>query len=99
MAITRQHHVCYSDIFRGPLIELASIALALYRGLMISLGIVAAVAMNNLVFPRHCRVRASSCVSTYISNKATQVLLLRNACRSLRVTGALYMSMIRCVLC
>ncbi|TFL06868.1 hypothetical protein BDV98DRAFT_1716 [Pterulicium gracile] len=67
--------ILYGDFYGD---NTAASSLALYRGLMISLGIVAAVAMNNLVFPRHCRV-----------------LLLRNACRSLRVTGALYMSMIR----
>jgi len=34
----------------------STIDLAFYRGLAISIGIIAALSMNSLVFPRHCRV-------------------------------------------
>ncbi len=37
--------------------------LAFLRAGMISAGMVAALIMNSLVFPRHCRVRAQSCAT------------------------------------
>lgn len=64
---------------------------------MIIAGVLAALLMNTLVFPKHCRVNTDQTEVMVVSDLSTasQMLFLRNASRTLGLLSQLYLTLSR----
>jgi hypothetical protein len=64
---------------------------------MIIAGVLAALLMNTLVFPKHCRVNTDQTEVMVVSDLsiASQMLFLRNASRTLGLLSQLYLTLSR----
>lgn len=60
---------------------------------MIAVGIVAALLMNGLVFPRHCRVYVLSLIILTSLTMIRKVLFISDASRTLGLLSQLYMTL------
>lgn len=61
---------------------------------MIAAGIVAALLMNSLLFPRHCRVCAQLTAEKYsVVDMVQQVLFLSDTSRTLGLLSSLYLTL------
>ena len=68
---------------------------------MITAGVLAALLMNTLVFPKHCRVNTDQIKAIEVSDLSStfQMLFLRNASRTLGLLSQLYLALTRYVSC
>ena len=68
---------------------------------MIIAGVLAALLMNTLVFPKHCRVNTEQIGVIVVSDisSTSQMLFLRNASRTLGLLSQLYLALSRYVSC
>ena len=64
---------------------------------MITAGVLAALLMNTLVFPKHCRVNTEQIEVIIVPDlsNTSQVLFLRNASRTLGLLSQLYLTLSR----
>jgi hypothetical protein len=64
---------------------------------MITAGVLAALLMNTLVFPKHCRVNTDQIEVIVVSDlsSTSQMLFLRNSSRTLGLLSQLYLTLSR----
>ena len=88
--------ICFCVLVSGLTYFVAE--LAIVRAVMIAAGIVAALIVNSVLFPRHCRVcglymfRAGPSERAH-SRYATQVLFLSDTSRTLGLLSSLYLTL------